>query len=359
MAPNAKKTPVKITVEALKYYVPLFQAGDKAEAKLLEYGPEMDAHERNQCETAMKLKDLAVKRIASLSNPLITKEINKIIATSHLRGQEDLFNVLYFAGIDGMKRGLRKFEVDKMNSSSTNYLFQWITTYAKKELIVLEAPFGIPPSRFQRYKKVSAVRKRLSEQLDRYATNEEVLEYFASGKADMKTMNGRVADKDKPSMANKNIDLAIIEEQERFEKEMLNVNLLDPLDDYSGEVKMSEEAENPFSETVFGVFCNTYNVRDKARAVIMSDLGVRRFTPSEEQTLASIENVEYKKLSNQWKNLIKDVNGPFYEFLREHVNDEFSQFDVMGAITNIESFEKKINSNLYSVLFEGGKAMKL
>ena len=345
----------RITTEALKYYVPIFQAGERAEKRLLEHGPEMTYAERNHHQAMMKLKELAVSRIASLSDPLITKEINKIISTSHLRGQDDLFNILYFAGIDGMRRGLRKFDVEKMNSSSTNYLFQWITTYAKKELIILEAPFGIPPSRFQRYKKISAVRKRLTEQLGRYATNEEVLEEFSTGKADMKTYNGRVADRDKPSMANRNINMEIIEEQERFEKDMLSVNLLDPLDDYSGEARMSEAAEIPFAETAFGVFCATHNITTAARVAIMSELGVRYFTEGEQEALDNLTPDQYRRISNQWKNLIKDVNGPFYAFLAENRDAQFAQFDVVATMASIEAFDKPVNASLYSILFTTGK----
>lgn len=352
-----KKSNDRVTIEALKYYVPLFQQGDLAEKKLLEKADSLSPSERNHLETIMKLKDLAANRIAELSGPLITRELNKIIASSHLRTRDDLFDILYYAGIDGMKRGLRRFDVDKINSSSTNYLFQWIVTYAKKELVMLEAPFGIPPSRFQRYKKISAVRKKMTEQLERQVSNEEVLDYFLSGKADLKTMHGRVNSNDTPSKANQSITLELVKEQERFEKEMLNVDLLDPLDDYSGDVQMSESAEIPFSESVFGVFSDTYNVNDKARAVIMNDLNVKTIDDSLVDVLQSLSNKEYKIFSTQWKNLVKDVNGPFYDFLKANVDSEFNQFDIKSTIESIENFDKTVNSSLYRILFEEEKVM--
>ena len=49
-----------------------------------------------------------------------------------------------------------------------------------------------------------------------YATNDEVFAYFQSGQADLKTMNGRVADREKASQANLAITFTLVEEQERF-----------------------------------------------------------------------------------------------------------------------------------------------
>lgn len=356
MATRTRRTTDRITVEALKYYVPLFQQGEAAEKKILEHCADLSPGEKNHLEAIMKLKHLSAERIAALSGPLITREINKIIANSHLKTREDLFDLLYFAGIDGMKRGLRRFEVDKLNASSTNYLFQWIVTYAKKELVTLEAPFGIPPSRFQRYKKISAVRKKLSAELERYATNEEVLEFFASGRADLKTMHGKLDSNSKPSKANQRITLELVEEQERFEKQMLSVELLDPLDSYSGDVQMSEPDAVPFAETVFGAFSDSYAVTERARVVIMSELTSASLSESEVELLQAMPAQEYKNLANQWKNLVKDREGPFYEFLKANVSTHFTQFDVRTALKTIESYEKPVNSSLYRVLFTNESA---
>lgn len=347
----------RLTTESLRYYVPIYQQGDAATRKLLSEGSSLRPGERHLLENLVKLQDLAARRISYLATPLIVREVNKMIATSHLRTRDDIADVLYYAGIDGMKLGLRKFDVDKINQSSTNYLFQWIVTYARKELSVLEAPFGIPPSRFQVYKKISAVRKRLTENEGRTVSNSEILEYFHSGQADLKTMNGRIADRDKPSQANRNITIELIEEQERFEKDMMNVHLIDPQDDYSAAARMSSNDSTVFEETVFGVFSVEYNVSRLARVVIMSELQ-SSLSNEETELLKSIPPKEYKTLSNQWKNLIKDRNGPFYKFLLDHKDEQFEQFDVESTIRAIESYNKSINSSLYRILFEGNKVMK-
>lgn len=348
----------RITVSALKYYVPLFHQGDWAETKLIDNAESLTAAQRNQLQTLIKLKELSVNKIAELSGPLITREINKIIQSSHLRTRDDLFNILYYAGIGGMKRGLRKFEVDKMNASSTNYLFQWIVTYAKKELVALEAPFGIPPSRFQRYKKISAVRKRMSESLERYATNEEVFDYFQSGLADMRSMNGRVANKGKPSKANLDISVELIEEQERFEQEMLVVDLIDTQEGFIVDSKMKEYDNPPFRETLFGAFIDTYSFTDEARVVIMSDLHSDSFTAGDAKILAELPKKNYNKISTQWGNLMKDRNGPFYSFLVDNADMGFSQFDIKSTIKAIEESNKRISPSSYKSLFKNERIVK-
>lgn len=349
-----KITNDRITIEALKLYVPVFHEGENAIKQLLET-EKLTPGLRNSLETRIRLRELAIQKITSLCDPLITRELQKIIGSSHLSQREDLFDMLYYAGINGLSKGLRHFEVDKINKSSTNYLFQWITTYAKKELTVLEAPYGIAPSRFQKYKKISAVRKRLSEKLGRYAENQEVLEYFHSGQADIKTMNGRVSDSGKPSQVNLNMTLESVEEQENFEKNLSHTTLIDPVEDYSMNSEFSERDRDPFFETTFGIFVNSYNFTDEAKAVFMSDLTVALDT-SLSNVLKSIDDKKYKRISTTWKVLLTDVNGPFYSFLKNLDKNEASDdFDVDSVLKNIESSEKIVRPERWAFLFEDKK----
>ena len=359
--PRRKNTNDRVTVEALQYYVPIFHKGDEAAEKLLD-ADKYSAEELNSLRTVAKLKELTVEKIASLAGSLITREINKLIKNSHLNGREDLFDILYYAGINGMIKGMRHFDVEKLNKSSTNYLFQWIVTYAKKELNILEAPFGIAPSRFQRYKKISAVRKKLSEQLDRYATNEEVLEFFLSGKADLKTMNGKVEKDDKPYAVNQSMTLDIIEEQENFEQNLNYVNLLDPLEDYSAEIKLSEKELPIFEETLLGAFVLSYNFTDEAIAVIASDLNLNYIPDNLGQTIDNMDASDYRSLSSRWKDLMRDVNGPFYSFLQEYTkshSNTVENFDIFDTMKNIEEYDKNIKPSRYNVLFKEKRIEKI
>lgn len=340
----------RVTLESLRYYVPIYQRGDLAIKRLLAEGANLSPQERHRLDTLVRLGELALQRLAVLASPLIIREVQKLIAGSHLRSRDDMFDILYYAGIDGMRLGLKKFDIDKMNNSSTNYLFQWIVTYARKELNVLEAPFGIPPSRFQIYKKVSAVRKKLTDKLQREVSNEEVLEYFHSGQADVANMNGRLINKGKPSQANKNITLALVEEQEQFESDMMNVVMVDTQEDHSAAMNMTSEDATIFDETVFGVFSKEYHVTEEARVVIMSELQVS-LAPEDTEILDNLDPKMYHTLAGQWKNLIKDKNGPFHDFLMHNINTSFEQFDVRATLAAIESNPKPVNRSLYRILF--------
>jgi len=354
--PRRKNTNDRITIETLKYFVPLFHLGEESLEKLLNGN--LTPSEKNFHENQSRLKELVVNKIAALSGPLITRELNKIIMNSHLKNKDDLFDILYYAGINGMTKGLRHFDVTKINQSSTNYLFQWIVTYAKKELSVIEAPFGVAPSRFQRYKKISAVRKKMSSNLGRYAENEEVLEYFLSGKADLKNLNGPVGSSDKPSRANLSMTLDIIKEQEDFEKNLSTVNLLDPIEDYSAEIQLSREDDDPFSQTIFGVFLNKYNFTPEATAVLMSDLQATSRDFDVKEITDTLTSSEYRILSNRWKDLMKDISGPFYKFLISVQDDSFDQFDVGAIISQIEKQNKNVGIDKYLVLFEEKRVVK-
>lgn len=351
-----KNTKDRITVEALSYYTPAFKAGDEAEQKILEGG--LTPAEQNMYETRARLKELALEKIASLSGPLITSEINKLISSSHLPYSEDLFDVLYYAGMGGLVKGLRHFDESKMNSSATNYLFQWFVVYAKRELSIIEAPLGIAPSRFQKYKKIAAVRKKLTAELDRRVTNEEIFEHFQSGKADLKTMNGRVGSSAKPSMANKNITLELIEEQEAFEQHYMHMELLDPLADYSSEIKFAKTDSEAFSQTVFGVFIEKYNINHKAKAVLLSELGSEQATDEDAALASTMTPDEYKKYAAAWKEVIRDPRGPFYDFLKTVEGQGFDQFDIQSTIQVIEESRKSTARSRYQVLFEAEREVK-
>lgn len=348
----------RLTVDALRFYVPIFHRGDRALEQLA--GGDLDPGMHNALETQAVLRELAVNRIAVLAGPLITREINKLIRNSHLNNrEEDLFDILYYAGINGMVKGLRHFDVGKLDKSSTNYLFQWIVTYAKKELSVLEAPFGVAPSRFQRYKKISAVRKRLSEELGRYAENQEVLDFFHSGRADLKTMSGRLNKGNGPYASNRNMTLELVREQEHFEQNLSRVNLLDPLEDYQAEVTLSEGPSVPLAETSFGMFLSQWNFTQEAQAVLLSELHHAGIPPELANLASSMTPSEYRGLLARWRDLLRDPSGPFHQFLTSDLGSQTTEFDRNATLHHMGSHGNPIKVERYLPLFKDGKMERL
>lgn len=332
-----KKVEPRITIDALKYYVPIFQMGDEALDRLYEEG--LTVADKNRLEAIALLRDLATKKIAALSKPLMVREVNKILSGSHLRYIDDgLFDLLYYAGINGLMKGLRNFDTEKIRRSATNYLLQWFSTYANRELLVQEAaPFNIPPSRFAVYKKISAVRKRLSDELERDATNEEIHDFFQSGRAEVRSMSGPVGRKRaRVSKANKRITVELIKEQEEYEQKFHYTHLIDPIEDFR---TLSFEEEDPFIETLFGVFLEAYSFTPKAEIVLKSML---KITDEDEEKLFRMKKNEYKRFEESWYNLLRDKNGPFYEYLIKIHSEGFNEFGIVELITAIESSDIEV-----------------
>lgn len=314
----------ELTVEALRYYVPIFQRGDKAFLRLLEEGP-FSPLERNILETQALTREIALNNLVARAKPLIVVAVHSIIKTSLLKNDEDIFNLIYYAGVSGMVRGLRKFDVKKINESATNYLLQWVKTYAKKELLAAEArPFAIPPSRFFKYKKISAVRKKMEEALKRPPTNEEVLTYFHDGFADVQTMEGPLL-KARKSAANQAITLELVIEQNEFEKNMKKVASIE-IDDFRNDLLSTTDEIN------YGILqsfiSNTPNLTPKALAYIYSELGVEN--QKFQEISSSMSNAEYRRIGRMWASLLKDVDGPFYKFAKENGGENMN-LEEIGA----------------------------
>lgn len=342
----------RLTVESLRYYVPIFQeADDTYEALIAQVvdNPKL----KPKVDAAFTLKEFALDKLLKLAEPLIARELNNIISKSHLRGSdENVFTQLYYAGRAGAIKGLRHFDVDKLDSSATNYLLQWFTAYAKKELLTIEAaPFGIPPSRFHTYKKISAVRKKLTEINGSYATNQQVLDFLHSGAADLKTMNGRVGSTGKRYSSNQKITMELVEEQEYFERNLIVQNLIDPLDKSMSEMVFGETSTKIFSESIFGTFISQYSLTPNAILAIKHELHAE-MTAEEEAAVKQLSNSALRKLVSQWKLLIRDAKGPFYSFLVGVSADGFEDFDIQRTLRSIQNGAEVIAKPQWEALFE-------
>lgn len=329
----------RLTVEVLRYYVPLFQRGDKA-FLLLQDEENITDVKRNILETHVTVRDIALNRLTELAHPLMVQEVAKIIKNSLLKNEEDIFNVIYYAGLGGMVRGLRKFDVEKIQKSATNYLFQWITTYAKKEMLALESPFGIAPSRFYKYKKIAAVRRKMEEALEREVTNEEVLAYFHGGLADIQTMNGPLV-KARRSAANKAMTLELVEEQDYFERNMKKVITLE-VDDYRNDSVLSTPDAMEFSIIKLFLSSSPY-FTELAKGYLYSELD------EDYVSLTKVSTRQYRRIGRMWKSLLTDINGPFYQFLKTIEEDIEESSELMRAIEAVDPPTLD-----YSELFEKG-----
>jgi hypothetical protein len=225
----------------------------------------------------------------------------------------------------------------------------WFTTYAKSQLLEQEAPMGVAPSRFQRHKKIAAVRKKASEELGRPITNEELLDYFHSGRAEVKSMSGpKNRKKLKVSAANQSITLDLIEEQEEIEKNLSFAQFFDSEDEAVASSVTTEGSL--FEETIIGSFVATEPFLESAVAVLKSEL-LYDLTPSEWSALRELSPKDIRDRLNAWKSYLALPDGSFRAYIDANSDSGFSEFDIRGTLKLIDGAKRTISKNRLELLF--------
>ena len=344
MSDNKKEE--RASIEALKFYVAYYKDAIVAQEKLLE-SKRIGPHERNLLETQSQLRNIVTRKIFAIFGPLITNEIKASLSSSTMAMSTDVWASLQTAALEGMDRGLRKIDLEK-TISPTNYLMMWVSAYVTRERDRLEMPVDMSVNLYRKFKKISAVRKKMKDDLDREPTDEEVLKYFHEGKADVKSMKGKKTDGGYQK-SNQTLKLSDIAEQAKFESSAMSMKVLDTTDEMS--VPSFSGVDGPTSkETVFGSFCEKYGITEKAKTVIYSELGIEI---ENYKILEDMPKKEYNKLLRLWRILMKDPSGVFLEYLLLIKNDGFEEFDVLQTIKAIQASPS--NNQDYSELFEEKK----
>lgn len=338
------RTTRRISMSDLTYLVPLYQKGVQAEETLLHETVEQE--ERPYLCHLVTLKDVSFDMLLTMSRPLLTHEVNKLLSSSFLKKNPGAFDVLLVSAVDGLKRGLPKFSVDKMKKSSTNYLFQWAVAYARKQLLALEAPMGIPVSRYEKYKKIAAVRHKLTDQWGREPSDEELLEYFHSGKADQRGMKGPVSRSGEPSQANKNITLELIAEQKSVESQMFDSGVSISDDNISDGV-LSPHQDRMVSNSVMYEFITTcaHEFSGDAVSVFLREIDV-----SSDDSVSFLPVKEYQKLAKLWMNYLSDPSQKFYSYLKGVEPEGYDDIDVKATVDLISSHGASRKNSVYAPL---------
>lgn len=164
-----------LTLELLKLHVPVVREGQEAIAAL------KDEKDRTRAETNALLMQ---KRRGSQSQEILIISalplIKKIASTEFQRRRAWNSRVSYDdvlqEAIAGFIRGLLSYKENANHVSPTNYLSQWITTSIRRRIENLEHDFAIPYEVVERARRIRAVRSRLSSELSRNPSDEEVLD---------------------------------------------------------------------------------------------------------------------------------------------------------------------------------------
>lgn len=168
----------KLTLDLLRTHVPVFHDGEEAARRIGE-GEYADDTELDTLEASVRAGERAKEILILAGIPLI-KHLAK---REHQRRQnwqsQVTFEDLVQEGSGGLLRGLRAYKVNGGQTSPTNYLGQWILTDMRRNVEAIDNDFGVAYDAAEQFRKIRAIRSRLSAALGREPTDEEVLEAAA------------------------------------------------------------------------------------------------------------------------------------------------------------------------------------
>lgn len=165
----------KLTLDLLRTHVPVFHAGEAANRRLAESEYAGD-DEHDELLAAVRAGERAKEILILAGIPLIKHLAKK----EHQRRQnwqsQVTFEDLVQEGSGGLLRGLRAYKVDGGQTSPTNYLGQWILTDMRRNVEAIDNDFGVAYDAAEQFRKIRAIRSRLTASLGREPTDEELLE---------------------------------------------------------------------------------------------------------------------------------------------------------------------------------------
>lgn len=173
---RVKNDSEELSLDTLKKYVPLVQKGYEAQAQLDDHESKLSAQERRQLSRTILQGESAKEKLFLIALPLIRSmalaEYNKRQSWNSKVSLEDLFS----DGLSGFLRGIKAYNVDGAQKSATNYIGQWITTEMRRNADTMDQDFFIPGEAVERHRKIRAIRSRLTDQLDREPTDQEIVD---------------------------------------------------------------------------------------------------------------------------------------------------------------------------------------
>jgi RNA polymerase sigma factor (sigma-70 family) len=188
---NRIKESEVLSLDTLAKYVPIVQAGFAAEEKLRE-SSKLSIQERRELIRSVARGETAKEKLVLISMPLIKslahKEYRRRQSWKSRVSLEDIVS----EGLSGLMRGIKAYNVQGKQSSPTNYLGQWIVTDMRRNIESMEHDFSIPYEAMERQRKIRAVRSRLSAELGREPTDQEMLTATNDSSFTDASMMGRV-----------------------------------------------------------------------------------------------------------------------------------------------------------------------
>lgn len=177
-----------LTLKNLALYVPMVQKATEVEKDTDNSGGYTSRELFRIARDGENAKEKLILMALPLIKKIAYKEFSRRRAWSSRVSLEDMIQ----EGVGGFLRGIQAYNVEAGHTSATNYLGQWILSDMRRNIEILEHDFTIPQETIERYRKIRAIRGRLSNSLGRNPTDEEILESAASAESYVENKMGRV-----------------------------------------------------------------------------------------------------------------------------------------------------------------------
>lgn len=181
--PSSYKSPLlakfenegRITMDQMRREVPLYQAGQKAAAEL-KSGVKLTAKRRRELEADVRAGNGSKDRLVAAGIPLIKSLTQKEFRRRQAWQSSVTFEDLFQDAMIGYLRGLMSYDPTGDYKSPTNYLGQWIITEMRRSSEPMDNDFEVSHEASERFRRIRALRSRLTGELGRTPTPEEIVE---------------------------------------------------------------------------------------------------------------------------------------------------------------------------------------
>lgn len=202
-----------LSLDSLARYIPVAKRGKEAQIELNE-NPSLPPEVRRKLFREVSAGKDATENLVLLALPLVKTIAHREYNRRQSWNSRVSFDDMIQEGIGGFLRGIESYNVEGAQSSATNYLGQWILSDIRRHVEALEHDFSIPHETIERHRKIRAIRSHLFNKLNRYPTDQEILDHANNGDWQANTKMGRVV-KD-PNAVGRQLTLKNLEEEREY-----------------------------------------------------------------------------------------------------------------------------------------------
>lgn len=342
----------RLTVELLQELIPIVREGEAADQKLKSEITLKEAEAR-QAKRAVRAGEKAKERLFNAALPLIKSIAKKEYHRRQQWGSQILMDDLVQDATIGFFKGLRNFDVSAIRKSATNYLGQWMLSEMRRAAESMDHDLQVGHDAGERYRRIRAIRSRLSGELGREPTDEEVAEASSKPEYVMRPgMVGKVKDASNHSIRGLSLSqiqderehrerLGITSRIDNGESESENGNFpdYDVLDFGRTEISGQEDSFTDDPANVVGKSENFVIVADIVQRVIdalslpeqQREIISRRYglEPYEEEesarSISRAMNIHREKISRVLSAFATEMTGPgatLHQILRDFSTEE-------------------------------------